>query len=252
MKRTFSSFLGQMNSALNPSPDDSDTEILIVENSETVRLTKLQKVIYELQKDPTTFLCDPEPELGKQFQCWLEIIDDQLSDDRIAKHVNSSEILKNQYAKLVPDIVEHQLFWKRYLFKKALLEDDIARQEAIDRREQKEKLITEDSVKWDQEDFSNEIELTEEEQIKLLEQYEEERKRQKLSPMHKPSVGETNALLRQGKAIKEPSLNNNMDIDCDKSEVGMNKIGSAVSLADTPSSGSSTDGDWEKICDVEK
>lgn len=31
-----------MNSVLNPSPDDSDTEILIVENSETVQLTKLQ------------------------------------------------------------------------------------------------------------------------------------------------------------------------------------------------------------------
>lgn len=31
-----------MNNVLNPSPDDSDTEILIVENSETVKLTKLQ------------------------------------------------------------------------------------------------------------------------------------------------------------------------------------------------------------------
>nr|CAH7766418.1 unnamed protein product [Callosobruchus chinensis] len=51
--------LSQMNSVLNPSPDDSDTEILIVENSETVELTKLQ-------------------ELTKQFKCWLEIVDDQL------------------------------------------------------------------------------------------------------------------------------------------------------------------------------
>lgn len=34
--------IGQMNTVLNPSPDDSDTEILIVENSETVEMTKLQ------------------------------------------------------------------------------------------------------------------------------------------------------------------------------------------------------------------
>ncbi|VEN61285.1 unnamed protein product, partial [Callosobruchus maculatus] len=103
----------QMNSVLNPSPDDSDTEILIVENSETVELTKLQKAIYDLQKNTDTFLRDPNEELTKQFKCWLEIVDDQLSDDRIAKHVNSSEILKRQYAKLVPEVVEHHLFWKR-------------------------------------------------------------------------------------------------------------------------------------------
>lgn len=36
-------FAGQMNTALNPTPDDSDTEaILIVEGSDTVKLTKLQ------------------------------------------------------------------------------------------------------------------------------------------------------------------------------------------------------------------
>lgn len=35
-----------MNTVLNPSPDDSDTEILIVENSETVEMTKLQVHIF--------------------------------------------------------------------------------------------------------------------------------------------------------------------------------------------------------------
>lgn len=38
----------------------------------------------------------------------------------------------------------------RYLFKKALLEDDIARKEALEKKEQKDKVITEDSLKWDQ------------------------------------------------------------------------------------------------------
>lgn len=43
MKRSISSILGQMNQVLNPSPDDSDTEaIMIIEDSETVTLTKLQ------------------------------------------------------------------------------------------------------------------------------------------------------------------------------------------------------------------
>ncbi|KAJ8955810.1 hypothetical protein NQ318_005351 [Aromia moschata] len=217
---------GQMNTVLNPSPDDSDTEILIVENSETVKLTKMQKAIYELQKDPTTYLCDPEPELSKQFQCWLEIIGDQLSDDRIAKHVNSSEVLSRQYAKLVPDVIEHQLFWKRYLFKKALLEDDIARQEALDRREQKDKVITEDNVNWEQEDFSNGIELTEEEQIKLLEQI----------------------LFKQETAGKDPAVTKSRG---KASDLKLKRTDSSA-VQDAPSSSSSTDGDWEKISDVEK
>lgn len=60
-------------------------------------------------------MSDPAPQLRKQYECWLEILEpDQLSDERIAKQVNSSEVLKKQYAKLVPEVLEHQLFWKRY------------------------------------------------------------------------------------------------------------------------------------------
>lgn len=38
----------------------------------------------------------------------------------------------------------------RYLFKKALLEDDLAREEALERRKLKEKEVDEGNVKWDQ------------------------------------------------------------------------------------------------------
>ncbi|VEN61286.1 unnamed protein product [Callosobruchus maculatus] len=232
-----------MNSVLNPSPDDSDTEILIVENSETVELTKLQKAIYDLQKNTDTFLRDPNEELTKQFKCWLEIVDDQLSDDRIAKHVNSSEILKRQYAKLVPEVVEHHLFWKRYLFKKALLEDDFAKQDAFDKREQKEKLMSEDDLKWEQEDFAADIELTEEEQIKLLEEYEKEKKKEH-SPKKKNLIGE-NVVFKQDSPKKENNSSRRQSDD------KLQKNNSTASL-DTPSSNSSTDGDWEKISDIEK
>jgi hypothetical protein len=103
-----------MNTVLNPSPDDSDTEaILIVEDSETVTLTKLQKAVYELQKNDATYADDPDDKLSKKFECWLEIVDDQLSEDRINKHLKSSIVLRNQYEKLVPETVPHILFWKR-------------------------------------------------------------------------------------------------------------------------------------------
>lgn len=78
-------------------------------------LCLLQQAIYELQKNEKTFLEDPDPSLKKQYQCWLEIIDDQLTEERLNKHLSSSVTLNNQYLKLVPDNVPHQLFWKRYI-----------------------------------------------------------------------------------------------------------------------------------------
>lgn len=49
--------LGQVNTVLNPVPDDSDTEaILIVEGSDTVKLTKLQ-VICGVNRVKVKFLC---------------------------------------------------------------------------------------------------------------------------------------------------------------------------------------------------
>ncbi|CAG9860737.1 unnamed protein product [Phyllotreta striolata] len=234
MKRSFSSFLGQMNTILNPSPDDSDTEILIVENSETKTLNEFQKCLYNLQNDPGTFLEDPDESLSGQYKCWLEIMEDRLSEERIGKCVNSSEILRNQYDKLVPGDVEHDVFWKRYLFKKALLEDELARREAMEKREQKEKLQKEENLKWEQEDFSTDIELTEEQQIKLLEQYEMERKTNNKTDKKSPE--------KLPKSTKKQSKN------VEKNVEKLPKNESNASLRSTPStSGSSSDGDWEKI-----
>ncbi|KAF7270592.1 hypothetical protein GWI33_016483 [Rhynchophorus ferrugineus] len=215
VKRSFSTFLGQMNTVLNPTPDDSDTEILIIENSETHSLSKYQKALYELQKNPETYLCDPDLSLQQQYECWLEILEsDQLSDDRIARHVNSSEVLKKHYAKL-----------------KALLEDELAKQEQTERREQKEKeetltqtqskqYVEKDELKWENEYFAANVELTEEEQIALLEEYEKEQKRKSLS-------------------LRKPAAKNS-----DSSKT--------VQKGESGSSGCSTDDDWEKIGDLEK
>lgn len=103
-----------MNTVLNPSPDDSDTEaIMITEGSETVTLTKLQTAVYELQKNEKTFTQDPEETLFSKYECWLEIVDEQLTEERLTKHLTSSQMLNKQYLTLVPDKVSHQMFWKR-------------------------------------------------------------------------------------------------------------------------------------------
>lgn len=76
----------------------------------------LQKAIYTLQKNDNTFLNDPDITLQKQYNCWLEIVDDEMwSEERTIKHLSSSVILKNQYEKHVPTNITHTQFWKRYI-----------------------------------------------------------------------------------------------------------------------------------------
>ncbi|XP_044742553.1 BSD domain-containing protein 1-like [Chrysoperla carnea] len=240
MKRTFSSFLGQMNTVLNPTPDDSDTEaVIITGDNETQPLTKLQQALYELQNNPGTYLKDPEQNLAAQYECWLEIINDQLTEDRLAKHLLSSEVLNQQYLALCPDQVSHDTFWKRYLFKKALLEDNMAHQEALEKRQKREQeMLSEDNLKWESEDFANNIDLTEEEQIKLLEQYENEFKT-KYSKKNQNNDD-------NNKINNEKNLKNDEQNSLESSPI---KTPSDVSLnsAETKSSSSSLDGEWECV-----
>lgn len=235
MKRSFSSFLGQMNTVFNPSPDDSDTEaILITEGSEAVTLTKLQQIIYELQKNDKTFLEEPDPSLDKQYQCWLEIIDNQLDEDRLDKHLVNSTILNSQYQKLVPHHVSHQQFWKRYLFRKALLEDELARQEDQEKREQKKESheLSPPDLHWDTEDFATDIVLTEEQQTRLLQEYEDEKKQKSNSDIiedeeviFKKNTNNKSSMKKSSKDKKsETKISQDLDSNLDKrNETSLNE-----------------------------
>lgn len=248
VKRSFSTFLDQMNTVLNPSPDDSDTEaIMIVEGSETVKLTKLQQIIYDLQSNEKTFTTEPEPFLSEQYNCWLQISEEQVYDDKLEKYLKRSDILRKQYEILVPNKVDKDKFWTRYLFKKALLEDEFAKQEIQEKKECKENKIVEEKVKWDKEEFADGIELTEEQQIKLLEEYEKET-RSKKSPIKRKSLSSdvnTNSISSTNSPLK------NLSGKETKSDETIVKVASALSL-DTASSNSSIDDDWEKIAELEK
>lgn len=55
------------------------------------------------------------------------------------------EDLHNQYETLVPQRVSHIVFWKRYLFRKALLEDEESRRELKEKKERDQI----EKVQWD-------------------------------------------------------------------------------------------------------
>ncbi|XP_021914019.1 BSD domain-containing protein 1-like isoform X2 [Zootermopsis nevadensis] len=179
MKRSVSSFFGQVSSVLNPSPEDEDEEAIVIHDSQPVVLTKYQMLQRALVANPDTFLFDPDKKYEQQYEAWLEIIEDQLTADRLSKMMTANPDLHSQYTALVPDQVSHLEFWQRYLFRKALLEDEEARKEATERRAEKERQVAE-NFQWEQDDFGTNIELTEEEQTRLLLEYERECESKKL------------------------------------------------------------------------
>lgn len=60
---------------------------------------------HALITNPDTFLSDPENKYKQQYEAWLEIIEDQLTADRLSKMMAANPDLHSQYTALVPDQV---------------------------------------------------------------------------------------------------------------------------------------------------
>lgn len=135
VKKSLSSFFGQVSEALVPSLEDDDAEAIIITSDGAITLTGFQKHLAELQANDGTYLSPPDATLQENYQRWLECVDqDQFTQNQLARHLTSSEILNEKYLVLVPDKLPHMEFWKRYLFKRALLEDALAHAEMAERR----------------------------------------------------------------------------------------------------------------------
>lgn len=137
MKKSLSSFFGQVTEALIPSLDDDQdqAEAVLITTDGQITLTGFQKHLAELQSADETYLTAPAVSLHENYMRWLEVTEqDQFTQSRLAKHLASSEILNEKYLVLVPDSCAHMDFWQRYLFRRALLEDALANAEMAERR----------------------------------------------------------------------------------------------------------------------
>lgn len=74
-----------------------------------------------------------DDQLDKRYRAWLDWVksgdSSLLSNEKLTKILNDCTPLRENYQKLVPDYVSHANFWYRFLFRKALLEDEDAKQE---------------------------------------------------------------------------------------------------------------------------
>uniref|UniRef100_A0A2A4K9W8 BSD domain-containing protein n=1 Tax=Heliothis virescens TaxID=7102 RepID=A0A2A4K9W8_HELVI len=207
MKKSLSSFIGQVSTVLNPEPDDEDDTEVILSSGDTTMLSTYKKELEALQRVDATFIV---PAYSPEFEAWRASLESTeaglISLSAAARRLDASPTLKAQYDKLVPDAVSHDDFWERYLFRVALLQDRLAAaarrqpqaapsadpvlahlplQTPIEQSPKKVLSGLEDEkpfeapdmdnvVAWEDEDFANDVELTEEQQILLLEEYERE------------------------------------------------------------------------------
>lgn len=138
VKKSLSSFFGQVSEVLNPSlTEDDDAEAILITKDGSVTLTGFHRHLAELQANDDIYLVEPDLELAEKYQRWMEVVDqDQFTQQRLDKQLASSQILAEKYEALVPKQVTHMNFWQRYLFKRALLEDALANAEVAERRAQ--------------------------------------------------------------------------------------------------------------------
>lgn len=135
MKKSISSFLGQVSDVLVPSVEEEEAEAIMITKDGCVTLTGFAKHLAELQANDATYVQKPADELASQYRRWLEVIEqDQFTEPRLTKQLTNSQILNEKYLSLVPAKVSHMEFWKRYLFKRALLEDAVANAELAARK----------------------------------------------------------------------------------------------------------------------
>lgn len=232
MKKSFSSFLGQVTEALVPTLDEEEEgEDVLITHEGTEELNGFYKHLAELQSMEGTYLEEPSDELSEKYKRWMEVVEqEQFTEPRLARHLASSTILNEQYTALVPCKVAHMDFWKRYLFKKALLEDAVANAEMAEKKakaavvsnetvapnkvivqtDQPKRAIEEelipDDITWAEVpefDASN-LELSEEEQARLLEEYEQEIKEREKAIGSGRMDGVDEALLVQSDIEKTP------------------------------------------------
>lgn len=215
MKKSLSTFIGQVSTVLNPEPDDEDDTEVILSSGDTTMLSTYKKELEALQRVDATYLV---PASSPELDAWrasLELGAELVSPGSAAKRLAASPLLRAMYDKLVPDAVSHEDFWERYLFRVALLQDRLAaaarrlpatdtdpvlahlprqqtepiqqspkkvlsgveaevEDEPSEQSEPTEPLVLTDTVAWEDEDFANDVELTEEQQTLLLEEYEKE------------------------------------------------------------------------------
>merc|ERR1711953_620909 len=161
--------------------EDLEAEALLVKDGdqEPVIMNRLQAQLYALASDPATFLSDPDPDDQVEYEKWkcdLDKRQGEISDLMVA----NANVRKN-YSTLVPDKVNHNLFWNRYFFKVHLIELQENKRQQLKARAEASVNANDEEINWDDVADIAPNAIPENVQEKLLKDYEKELSQAKIS-----------------------------------------------------------------------
>ncbi|KAK7080856.1 BSD domain-containing protein 1 [Halocaridina rubra] len=254
VKKSVSGFLSHVADVFTPPPDDADQEAIIIRNQQPVILNRLQAAIYAISQDAATFLTDPEGE-EKQYEEWLQTFDLESKQTELSDLLVNNQPLRHNYTALVPAQVSHVVFWHRYFYKINQLEAADARRQELKQRA--EKSSSDNDLVWDEdEDFGGDIDITEEMQAQLLEDYQRECEEQGKKSANKKdndkSVEDSEISNNTSKDsalasdLSDTNSNSSNKVLLEELKVDLNKTAESVSKP-SPSSTESNEDEWEKV-----
>lgn len=129
--------------------EDLEAEALLVQGQqqEPVILNRLQAQLYALATDPDTFLTDPHADDSEEFESWKCELDKRQGEisDLMVNNVN----IRKNYSTLVPEKVNHNLFWTRYFFKVHLIELQESKRQMLKKRAAEVSSANDEEINWD-------------------------------------------------------------------------------------------------------
>eukprot|EP00854_Cymbomonas_tetramitiformis_P018663 gene18663-22283_t len=108
------------------------------------KYNRYESQVYALQRDSSTY-CD-EPEDKSDYDTWCSTF--QVSEQKVAieEILRDNSFMRELHSRIVPLIVEHEVFWMRYFYRLSKLQQ---REELVKRAS---KVDLEDDLSWDVED----------------------------------------------------------------------------------------------------
>jgi len=129
---TFGKSIGMLEGLWNNA--SSGPRLSTPQNRETrtsvpVQVDRFARKVQELRANPDTYCQDPPD--GEAFSKWREEVDITAHKGQIDETLASNPEIKNLHARMVPRVVDDDLFWSRYLFALAKLEKEEERRVAL-------------------------------------------------------------------------------------------------------------------------
>ncbi|XP_066971666.1 BSD domain-containing protein 1-B-like isoform X1 [Macrobrachium rosenbergii] len=251
MKKSVSGFLNHVAEVFTTPPDDADQEAIVIRNQQPIILNRLQAAIYAISQDAATFLTDPEGE-EKEYEEWLGTFDLESHQTELSDLLVNNQPLRHNYTALVPAQVSHVVFWHRYFYKVKELEKADARRQELKQRVEKKSADPE--LVWDEdEEFGGDVEITEEMQAQLLEDYQRECEElgrsssdnddKKLDSVDKDETSSKDSEVKDSSNEESSSGPEKL---LEVLNVDLNKT-SEVASKPSPSSTESNEDEWEKV-----